>query len=117
MLIRPTIDQSFECIPQEQHALISGVLAGAWAPSRLDPLWVHMICMHDTPWRPADIAPQWNPERGLPHDFITYPMDEKIAHYRSGIDALELVHPWLALMVSRHYSAFAGPESLHTLQN
>jgi hypothetical protein len=116
MLIRLTTNQTFECILQEQHALLSGVLAGAWAKSRLDPLLVQIIGMHDNPWRAADAKPLFNADRGLPHDFITYPMEPKIALYRRGIDALEVVHPWLAYMVSRHYTTFAGTRSVEALQ-
>lgn len=108
MLIRPTSDATFECVTQEHHAIVSGLLAAAWEPSRLDPLLVQAIGLHDTPWREADANPRFNPERGLPHDFITYPMDDKIALYRRGLDALEEMHPWVAHLVSRHYTTFSG---------
>lgn len=107
MLIRQTHDD-FECLTQEHHALLSGLLAAEWTPSRLDPLLVHTIGLHDNPWRAADADPTFNPDTGLPHDFITYPMEPKIELYRSGLDQLESVHPWTAYMVSRHYTTFAG---------
>lgn len=117
MLIRPTVEQTFECIPQEQHALLSGLLAAAWAPSRLSPALVQTIGLHDTAWRPADADPQLYPERGLPHDFITYPMTDKIALYTQGIDLLEGIDPWVATMVSRHYTTFSGTEKIITFQD
>ncbi len=116
MLIRPTTDQTFECTLQEHHALISGVLAGAWAPSRLDALLVQAIGIHDNPWREADANPVFDAERRLPHDFITYPMEAKIALYRRGIDQLETVHPWVAYLVSRHYTTFSGTRDVDALQ-
>lgn len=116
MLIRATDDATFECFNQEHHALLSGILAGAWRPSRLDPLLVQTIGLHDNPWRDADATPRFDAERGLPHDFITYPMGDKIALYRRGIDQLESVHPWLAYMVSRHYTTFSGTRDLDELQ-
>lgn len=116
MLIRPTTDSTFECITQEHHAVVSGLLAAAWAESRLDPLLVQAIGLHDNPWRPSDAEPLYNEERGLPHDFITFPMDQKIALYRQGIDQLEEVHPWIAHLVSRHYTTFSGTRDVEELQ-
>jgi hypothetical protein len=116
MLIRPTVDATYECITQEHHAVLSGMLAAAWRPTRLDPLLVQAIGMHDTPWREADADPRLDPERGLPHDFITFPMDDKIALYRRGIDALEAVHPWIAYLVSKHYTTFSGTRDVARLQ-
>ncbi len=116
MLIRATKDSSFECILQEHHAVLSGTLAAAWGASRLDPLLVQAIGLHDNPWRAADANPQLDAERGLPHDFITYPMRDKIELYRTGIDALEAVHPWIAHLVSRHYTTFSGTRDIQELQ-
>lgn len=119
MLIRPTADQTFECVTQEHHAVVSGMLAHAWVGSleggRLDPLWVQAIGLHDNPWRASDAEPSLDEERGLPHDFITYPMDDKIALYRRGLDALEEVHPFVAHLVSRHYTTFSGTRDLERL--
>jgi hypothetical protein len=125
MLIRPTTDQTFECITQEHHAVVSGLLAAAWDTSRLerdsvgngrlDPLWIQAIGLHDNPWRASDARPIFNEERGLPHDFITFPMNQKIAMYREGIDALEEVHPFVAHLVSRHYTTFSGTRDVDEL--
>lgn len=116
MLIRTTHNQTFECIPQEQHALISGMLAHAWAPTRLGPLWVQAIALHDTAWRPADAAPTFNPATGLPHDFIDYPTGAKVALYEAGIQTLEGIHPWVATLVSLHYTTFSGTRDIEDLQ-
>lgn len=116
MLIRKTTDTSFECISQEQHALVSGILAAAWNSSRLDPLLVQVIGAHDNPWRAADAHPLLNASTGLPHDFITFPMAQKIELYRRGIDALEDVDPWLASMVSHHYVTFSGTRNIEGFQ-
>lgn len=121
MLIRKTTASSvteatFACISQEQHALISGVLAAAWKPSRLDPLVVQLIGEHDNPWRASDAHPLFDPSTGLPHDFISYPMAQKIDLYRRGIDALEAVDPWVASMVSHHYCSFSGTRNIDGFQ-
>ena len=115
MLIRSTTNGTYECITQEHHALLSGVLAGAWLPTRLPALLVQAIGLHDNPWRAVDADPIFDSEAGLPHDFLHYPKAEKIAFYRSGIDELEEVHPYIAYVVSRHYTTFAGTRDATTL--
>ena len=116
MLIRQRTDGQFEVITQEHHALLSGMLAQAWAQCHLHPVLVAAITMHDAPWRDVDAEPRFNPETGLPHDFIDYPMDDKIAFYRRGIDRLERIHPYAAYMVSLHYTTFAGTRDVERLQ-
>jgi hypothetical protein len=115
MLIRTTTDGTHECMTQEHHALLSGVLAGAWLPTRLPALLVQAIGLHDNPWRPVDAEPTFDPEAGLPHDFLGYPKAEKLDFYRRGIDQLEEVHPYVAYVVSRHYTTFAGTKDAEAL--
>jgi hypothetical protein len=112
MLIRHRTDGSFECITQEHHALISGLLATEWAPTRLDPLLIQTIGLHDNPWREADTAPAYDPETGLPYDFLSYPTPRKLVMYDTGLSALEALHPWTAYIVSRHYTTFAGTRDI-----
>ncbi len=107
MLIRQTTADDFECVYQEHHALLSGVLAAAWVPTRIDPRWIQAAGLHDTPWRRADEAPIFNEETGLLHDFLTYPEQEKLKFYREGIDELENIDPFTAYVVSRRYASFA----------
>jgi len=116
MLIRHTADDTYELVPQEHHATLSGLLSRAWAPCHLQPTLVTAITLHDAPWRDVDTAPRFNPDTGLPHDFIDYPIDDKIAFYREGIDKLERLHPYVAYMVSLHYTTFAGTTDVARLQ-
>lgn len=116
MLIRKTGEPAWECVTQEHHALLSGLLAGAWAQSHIDPLVVSAITLHDAAWRDADAEPRLNPETGVPYDFVSYPYDDKIAFYQSGIDHLEEVHPYIAYMVSLHYTTFSGTRDEVRLQ-
>jgi len=115
MLIRRCRDGTFECIEQEHHAFISGILAGAWLPTALSAELVQAIGLHDNPWRPVDANPTFDDESGLPFDFLDYPVDEKVEFYRRGIDALERIHPWVAYLVSRHYTTFAGTRDVEGL--
>jgi len=115
MLVRERTDGVFECITQAHHAFLSGVLAGAWLPSSLEPELVQAIGLHDNPWRPVDADPMFDSESGLPFDFVDYPVEAKVEFYRDGLDALEAVHPWVAYLVSRHYTTFAGTEDVEAL--
>lgn len=108
MLIRETGEGRYECITQQQHAFVSGVLAGAWTATRLSARLIQANALHDAPWRRPDAAPTLDPETGRPHDFISYPMDDKVRFYREGIDELEEVDPYVAYLVSLHYTSFAG---------
>ncbi len=108
MLIRHNADGTFDCVSQEQHAVLSGLLAAAWRPAPLTPLALATVTMHDAPWRLTDYAPRLNPDTGLPHDFVDFPKHDKFAMYRDGLDEMEEVHPYVAYMVSRHYTTFSG---------
>lgn len=116
MLLRETRHSTWECISQEHHALLSGCLAGAWAQSHLDPLLVSAIGLHDTAWRPVDRRPRFEDDTGLPYDFRSYPLDDKIDFYRSGLDDLESVDPYAAYLVSLHYTTVAGTRDVERLQ-
>lgn len=115
MLIRERTDGEVECIAQEHHAFLSGVLAGAWLPSSIEPELVQAIGLHDNPWRAVDADPMFDEASGLPYDFVAYPVEAKVEFYRDGIDALESVHPWVAYLVSRHYTTFAGTKDVEAL--
>lgn len=120
MLIRHQADH-LRLITQEHHALISGLLAQQWrglagTPRRVAPLTSLAIGLHDNAWRIADTVPRLDREVGRPHDFLSFPLDDKIGFYREGIMALEAVHPYVALLVSRHYTAFPGTRDAAGLQ-
>lgn len=116
MLIRTTSAGEHECVTQEQHALQSGLLAGAWSPTPLSAMLTLTIGLHDAPRRGSDRRPMLNAVTGLPYDFLDYPKASKFALYGAGIDALEDVHPYVAYMVSRHYTTFAGTKGADELQ-
>ncbi|RMF13961.1 MAG: DUF3891 family protein [Candidatus Dadabacteria bacterium] len=106
-------------ITQEQHALLSGVLAEAWADGgneTLHPMLRQAIGLHDNAWRAADRAPRWNPDTSGIHDFVSIPDDERLLLYGGGLDQLERVHPYIAALVSMHYTRFSGTVHLESLQ-
>lgn len=102
-------------IAQHEHALLSGELARAWVGvDGREPLSFGCILattLHDLAWLEADrrIAEDdtcFDAERGLPHDFMTFPSAPKLAMYASGLDAVEQLDGWSALLGSLHYSGF-----------
>lgn len=120
MLVQ-SLASTFRLISQEQHALVSGMLAHAWRgvtakTTALHGLLVQTIGLHDNPWRHADERPQWNAATGAPHDFVSISMEEKLILYGGGIDQLERVHPYAATLISLHYTTFAGTINSDTLQ-
>lgn len=115
------LNNSLRLITQEQHALVSGMLAHAWRgvtakTTALHGLLVQTVGLHDNPWRSADEKPRLNTATGEPHDFVSVPIGDKLLLYGGGIDQLERVHPYTALLVSLHYSTFAGTIGSQTLQ-
>ncbi len=85
---------------------MSGLLAAAWRPA-LDPRLIVAIAMHDTPWRAIDAVARRRAD-GTIVDFVSYPIEERLAFYATGITELEAVDAYVATMVSLHYSSFAG---------
>lgn len=114
MLVRRTEAGALHCVHQEQHALLSGALA-ACCDANLAGELVSVITLHDNPWRRADAEPRFDAEDGIV-DFIGYPQRERLAFYQSGISELEDVDPYVAYMVSLHYTSFAGTRELEQFQ-
>ena len=120
MLVQ-TLPSTYRLIGQEQHALVSGIAAHAWRgvtakTTALHGLLVQTIGIHDNPWRHIDEKPIWDPVKQRPVDFVSLPMDDKLILYGGGIDQMERVHPYAALLVSLHYTTFAGTINSETLQ-
>ena len=97
---------SIRLFGQHEHGLVSGVMAHHWVKNgRLTPECIMAVALHDYAWVDEDACAQGSPD-GTPRDFLTLPTADKVALYRTGIDALERIHPYSALMVSHHYSPF-----------
>jgi hypothetical protein len=115
MLIRRNAQGEVHAIDQAHHAHLSGILAGSWR-ARLHARLVAAITLHDDPWRDADSVPRLNPQTGLPHDFIDYPVERRVDLYCDGLDALERLDSYVAFMVSKHYTTFAGTRDVEPFQ-
>lgn len=117
MLIQYRTDDTIRIITQHNHGLLSGNIAHILRDARTGAALHHRlilaISMHDLAWHHADAPPHaeslsWNEDEGLPHSFMTAPRPPKLIMYTKGIDEIEALDSYAALLVSHHYGAFLG---------
>ncbi|MBM3681012.1 MAG: DUF3891 family protein [Actinobacteria bacterium] len=106
MIVRPTGDTA-EVVTQVDHAVVSGILAEAWAADGPDALApraaiVTAARLHDIGWRHWETAPRLNPDTGRPANFLDVVIDEHLRLYRLGIEEVETADPWAGMLVSMH---------------
>lgn len=61
---------------------------------------------HDRGWIVPDANPIWNDKTGEPYSFIDYPTDLKVSFYKKGLDEVEEMSKYAALLCSFHYTSF-----------
>ncbi|WP_308409669.1 DUF3891 family protein [Salimicrobium jeotgali] len=103
--------EGFVMIRQHDHALISGEMARQWKndfllTSRIRSEADWAVEVHDRAWIPLDEKPLWNKEKGRPFTFVDYPLEEKLAAYRSGIEKTAEQSPYAGMLTSMHYQSF-----------
>lgn len=110
MIIR-TVGDEIIMTEQHQHALLAGELAGQFRSSlfgeaaRRDEVLL-AVRQHDRGWRTLDETPVWNDRDELPFSFQDYPMLPKLLMYKSGIDEVEAMSGYAAVLCSMYYSSF-----------
>jgi hypothetical protein len=120
MLVRLDGDSAL-AIGQLSHAWLSGQLARAWGNARFPPADPHEAIslgaeQHDVGWARADLEPGFNPETGLPRNFLELTVDEHLAIWREAPERLISQSLHAALVVSLHgrslseLRAHASPE-------
>lgn len=120
MLIQEREDR-LRLIKQHDHALLAGKLAYSWR-GLSSPAWrlryqlVLATALHDLSWSATDLSPRLNAESQRPYSFIDYPLDDRVALYRAGINELERIDPYVALLISRFYCQFEGMEQSESFQ-
>lgn len=111
MIVREEAD-AFVMIEQDHHAVISGILYDNLS-SRFtirDEATHHAIrdaiYHHDIGWIPFDVTPLWDDQNKAPYSFITLPNTIKTVLYKDGIDQIEQMNTYAALLCSEHYVRF-----------
>ena len=108
--------QHFVMISQHDHAQLSGWCAMLWGNERIpappvprDALYL-AASLHDVGWLALDANPAWNEAAGRPYTFVDLPNALRLPHYRRGIDFVERLDPYAALLCSQHYVSLLEPE-------
>lgn len=106
-------DQAYVMTAQHDHALIAGELASQWEENafknrRHKQDFVYAAREHDRGWIRLDAAPFWNDHVTAPYTFIDFPLSPRFVFYRLGIDEVEQVNPYAALLCSLMYKELVG---------
>lgn len=110
MLVRDT-GTRFVLIEQHHHALIARKIIEKWQnvlwkPTSIYESVLYAIEQHDRAWRLFDREPFWDDLKQAPYQFIDFPNSAKIVMYTKGIDEVEQVDAYAAVLCSAHYSSF-----------
>jgi hypothetical protein len=101
------------CIPQAQHAAISGQIARAWGNERFAaPEPREQVCLaaarHDDGMEGFDADPLADPETGLPLSFMRMPLDAWLQCWRMGPSLVAADSPYAGALVSLHGDHLLG---------
>ncbi len=107
---------TYRVIRQHDHAVASGTLAHDWVgcDDRPVPLPLEAIlgvALHDWAWSDADSWPRHDPATNGILSFLSHPRDERRGFYAAGLDEVERMNPYAALLGSLHYAGFESDES------
>ncbi|MCL9661213.1 DUF3891 family protein [Paenibacillus hunanensis] len=103
-------EHSFIMIRQHDHARVSGEFSRSLhaGPTRDEKRWDEVLLgceQHDRGWIPLDRIPIWNDAKQRPFSFLDFPEPAKLVFYRYGIDQMEEMSPYAAMLASLHYCA------------
>jgi hypothetical protein len=110
MIIREK-DHEYILIPQHNHAFLSGELAKHFKKDffKSKQCWEEVILAvyeHDRAWIRLDRRPLWNEQEEAPYSFANYPLKPKLQHYKIGLDEIQEISIYAALLCSMHYCSF-----------
>ncbi|MFD1631409.1 DUF3891 family protein [Pseudopedobacter beijingensis] len=109
MIVRESKD-AFTLITQHDHATISGEFFLHFKKDFISAEHYESlsfaIFQHDRAWLVPDAAPIWNDYLKRPYDFTDYPEELKVYFYKHGIEQVDRVNSYSALLCSLHYSSF-----------
>lgn len=112
----------FVMIEQNQHGHVSERIMSHWKEDRFPKFDLRESVLlavkhHDLGWEPFDQEPFWNDAKQKPYSFIDFPLPAKIVLYTKGIDDVERVDPYAAMLCSYHYCQFMmGSQNKDVLQ-
>jgi hypothetical protein len=98
-------------VRQTDHMVLSGQLAEAWGndrfarPEPFAPL-VRAAYEHDAGWADWEASPKVDPHTRLPYQFSDMPVEEHLAFYRRGVDAVAAKDAHAGLLVNLHCQGF-----------
>jgi hypothetical protein len=99
------------CVRQTDHMVLTGQLAAAWGndrfarPEPFAPL-VRAAYEHDAGWGGWEAAPKVDPATKLPYQFTDVPVEEHLAFYQQGVNAVAAVDAHAGLLVNLHCQGF-----------
>jgi len=106
-------------ISQVEHARVSGELAEHWGcasedrPPGVLPLadsheLLPAVYHHDDGWQPWELAPQVDPQTGLPLAFTEMPLAVALHIWRGSIERAQSIGPLAAWVVASHFVELLG---------
>ena len=110
MIVREQ-EQAFVMVEQNWHGIVSEEMMRRWKKEwfpqaeRRDSVLRAIQC-HDLGWEPFDREPFWNDAKQTPYTFIDFPLPAKLILYAKGIDEVETVDQYAAMLCSYHYCQF-----------
>jgi hypothetical protein len=106
MIVRPDRGRLL-VVRQTDHMALSGRLAAAWGndrfprPEPFDPLIV-AAAEHDAGWAEWEAAPKVDPATRRPYQFTDMPVEEHLAFYQRGVNAVASKDVCAGLLVNLH---------------
>ncbi|PIC83341.1 hypothetical protein CSV73_07200 [Sporosarcina sp. P1] len=104
-------EKTFSFVQQHHHGHLAGELMKHWKKDMFpDDQWRHSVLTaisnHDIGWAPFDKQPFWNDAKSAPFRFTDFPLLPKTVLYRQGIDDIEQMDQYAAMLCSLHYEQF-----------
>ncbi|PID04926.1 MULTISPECIES: DUF3891 family protein [unclassified Sporosarcina] len=104
-------EKSFIFVQQHHHGHLAEELMKHWKKDMFpDDQWrpsvLTAIRNHDIGWSPFDEQPFWNDATSAPFQFTDFPLLPKTVLYRQGIDEVEKIDLYAAMLCSFHYEQF-----------
>jgi hypothetical protein len=106
MIVRPFRGRLL-CVRQTDHMALSGDLAAAWGndhfprPEPFGPL-IQAAAEHDAGWAEWEAAPRMDSATRRPYQFTDMPVEEHLAFYQRGVDAVAAKDAHAGLLVNLH---------------